>query len=699
MLNLSTKLVLNEATINSPNLCDKFEKKDLDAIGNWCFDGYDRDVWSRRRWHKRTEAAMDLAMQISKDKSFPWPGCANVAFPLVTIAALQFHARAYPAIVNGSKVVNCRVVGPDPDGKEAARADRISTHMSWQLLEEDEDWEEQQDRALINVPVVGTAFKKTYYNASCKHNESDLVLAKDLVFDYWAKSTETCPRKTHVIPLFRNDIYERVKRGTFRDVLDETWYTQDAQPRKDERTANEDIRKGQTAPQTDDTTPFTGLEQHCSLDLDGDGYAEPYIITFEESSHQVLRIVTRFDREADIERNDAKEIIQIKAVEYFTKIPFIPNPDGGIMDIGFGVLLGPLNEATNSIVNQLIDAGTMATTAGGFLGRGAKIRGGVYTFSPFGWNRVDSTGDDLSKSIFPLPVREPSAVLFQLLSLLIDYTNRVSGSTDTLVGENPGQNTPAETMRTMVKQGEKIYSAIYKRIWRSMKQEFKKWFILNAIHLPAKQSFGVDGAFAMREDYLGDPSKVIPVADPNVSSDEQKFVRAQLIADRAGGVPGYDREVAERRFLDAAKIEGTDQLYPGVKKTGPLGNPKIQVEQMKMQAKQSQLEWDKKVFAAEMQSEVAMNQAKITELMAKAAMELEQAGGVKEGHKIAMFEAAIGAMKQHNDNLNQRIELMIKGMDNEQRAADQGASGVPSVAGASGNSGAPAMGAPQAGGA
>jgi hypothetical protein len=245
----------------------------------------------------------------------------------------------------------------------------------------------------------------------------------------------------------------------------------------------------------------------------------------------------------------------------------------------------------------------------------------------------------------------------------------------------------------MVKQGEKIYSAIYKRIWRSMKQEFKKWFILNAIHLPAKQSFGVDGAFAMREDYLGDPSKVIPVADPNVSSDEQKFVRAQLIADRAGGVPGYDREVAERRFLDAAKIEGTDQLYPGVKKTGPLGNPKIQVEQMKMQAKQSQLEWDKKVFAAEMQSEVAMNQAKITELMAKAAMELEQAGGVKEGHKIAMFEAAIGAMKQHNDNLNQRIELMIKGMDNEQRAADKGASGVPGVANASDNSGASAMGA------
>ncbi len=699
MLNLSKKITLNKTAIESPNLCDRFSDADLEEIGNWVWDGYNRDQQTRAPWYRRTEAAMDLALQIQKDKSFPWPGCANVAFPLVTIAALQFHARAYPAIISGSKVVKCRVIGPDPQGMEAARADRISTHMSWQLLEQDEDWEEQQDRALINVPVVGTAFKKTYYNASCQHNDSDLVLAKDLVLDYWAKSVETCPRKTHMIPLYRNDIYERVKRGTFRDVLNDDWYKVEAAPTKTPQQIEQANRAGLVEPEPDSTTPFTGLEQHCSLDLDQDGYAEPYIITIEEKSRCVLRIVTRFDREADVERNSKNEIVQIRAVEYFTKIPFIPNPDGSLMDIGFGVLLGPLNEATNSIVNQLIDAGTMATTAGGFLGRGAKIRGGVYTFSPFQWNRVDATGDDLHKSIFPLPVREPSNVLFQLLSLLINYTNRISGSSDTLVGENPGQNTPAQTQQSMVEQGQKIYSAIFKRVWRSMKQEFKKWFVLNGIHLPTKQVFGVEGAFALREDYLGDPSTVIPVADPNITSNSDRFNRAKFISERSMMAAGYDKDAVEKHLLAAAEIHDTDKIYVGIQKTGPLPNPKVQVEQMKLQLGQAKLAQDKMEFIAEMQETQRVNTAKITELMAKAAMEVEQAGGVKEGHMIAMFEAQIGALKTHNDALNGRIKLMMEGLQNEREASQQGAGGVPGMANASGDGAASSMGAAQTGGA
>ena len=697
MLTLTNHIKLDLKAIRSPNLCDRFTDADLQAIGNWCHTGYEADRWSRRRWYNRTEAAMDLALQIQKDKSFPWPGCANVAFPLVTIAALQFHARAYPAIINGTDVVRMRVVGPDPTGQERLRADRISTHMSWQLLEQDEDWEEQQDRALINVPVVGTAWKKSYYNAAKRCNESDLVLAKDLVLDYWAKSVEDCPRKTHVIPLFKNDIYERVKRGSFRDVLGDAWYMQEQQPKTNREQQNKDDRAGQNPPPTDSTTPFIGLEQHCSLDLDGDGYAEPYIITFEETTHTVLRIVTRFDRIEDIEYNDKNEIVCIYPMEYFTKIPFIPNPDGGIMDIGFGVLLGPLNEATNSIVNQLIDAGTMATTAGGFLGRGAKIRGGVYTFSPFGWNRVDSTGDDLHKSIYPLPVREPSAVLFQLLSLLINYTNRISGATDTLVGENPGQNTPAETTRTMVEQGQKIYSAIFKRVWRSLKQEFKKLYVLNSIYLPAKQAFGTDGDFAMREDYLGS-NHVVPVADPNITSDAAKFAQARMIREASMQVAGYDRAVVEKHFLKSLQVDGVDQFYVGVEKTGPMPNPKVQVEQMKIEQKRAELEWDKKIFMAEMQETIRMNDATILELSAKAAKELEEAGGVKEGHKIAMFDAAIGAMKNHNEHIRGQIASMIKGIENEQdynvaKARNQGTTGVPGVANPPGNAAAPGMGA------
>ncbi len=214
-------------------------------------------------------------------------------------------------------------------------------------------------------------------------------------------------------------------------------------PLSDKSTLDADRRTGKNAPEGNTNTPFTCLEQHCWLDLDDDGYAEPYVVTIEENSQAVLRIVSRWDREEDVERDSKNRIISINPMEYFTKIPFIPSPDGGIMDIGFGVLLGPLNESVNSAINQMFDSGTLSNTAGGFLGRGAKIRGGVYQFAPFSWNRVDSTGDDLRKNIFPLPVREPSAVMFQLLGMLIDYTNRISGATDMLTGVNPGQNTPA----------------------------------------------------------------------------------------------------------------------------------------------------------------------------------------------------------------------------------------------------------------
>lgn len=700
MLELSTKLVLNVETIKATNLTDRFDSADLAKLGIWISDGYNRDKQSRRAWERRTEAAMDLAMQIQKEKTFPWPGCANIAFPLVTIAVLQFHSRAYPAIINGTEIAKYRVIGPDSTGAKKERADRISTHMSWQCMEEDRAWEEQHDRLLINLPCVGTAFTKSFYSPSKAHNLTELVLAKDLVLDYWAKSVETCPRKTHIVPLFRNDIHERIMRGTFRDVCEETWYKQPATPTTGVQQLNADRRQGLNRPQTDETTPFTGLEQHVELDLDQDGYAEPYIITIEESSRCVLRIVTGFDREDDIERVQSGtykgQIIKIHSLQYFTKYSFIPSPDGGIYDTGFGILLGPLNESTNSLINQLLDGGTMSTTAGGFLGRGAKIRGGVYTFSPFGWQRVDSTGDDLRKSIFPLPVREPSAVLFQLLVLLIGYVNRVSGSTDIMVGESPGQNQPAETSRIVAEQGQKIYSAIFKRVWRSMKEEFKKLYVLNGIHLPIRSYFG-ESKEALREDYLANPDDIAPSADPNITSDSAAMQQMGAVAQRAASVGGYDPEEVERRLLKTLKVSGIDQIYPGLKKMPPPPNPKMAIEQIKMQGKAMQFKLEQAQFAASLMEEQRLNSAKILELQASAYKMMADVTGDEKDREINAINAMVGVMKHHNDVLVSRIGAILDMLETGDKLGDgenddtggegakQGGTGVPSLAGASGN--------------
>ena len=660
MLNLINHLVLDAAAIRSPNLCDRFSDEDLKNIGIECWAGYDRDEQSRATWMKRNEAGMDLALQMQKDKNFPWPGCSNVAFPLVTIAAMQFHARAYPTLVQGNQIVKCEVFADDPDGQLEALATKRAKFMNHQLLFKDKCWEEQEDKAIFNVSIVGTNFKKSYPNSAKACNVSELVLAKDLVLDYWSKSVESSPRKTHKLPTYRNEVYENVMRGKWRDVLEEQWYTATPAPSLSQQRQQQDNRQGVRPPQPDDTTTLMFLEQHCNLDLDDDGYAEPYIITFAEQSKCVVRIVTRFDDEKAIERvavgKDKGKIIQIRAIEYFTKKTFIPSPDGGIYDIGFGVFLGPLNESVNSLVNMLLDCGTMQTTGGGFLGRGAKIRGGVYTHSPFEWKRVDSTGDDLRKSIFPLPIPQPSDVLFQLLNLLIQYSSRISGTTELSVGENIGQNTPAQTAQTMEANGQKIYTAIFKRLWRSSKEEFCKLYCLNAMSADERT----------RALFAGDPDEIAPVADPNVTTDSQRLQTAVALKQAAATSPGYDRDEVERRFLVALRVDNIEKVFTGTKGAPPPEDPKVTLEKLKQagaaQIQQADLAWEQQKFVIELQEERELTGAKILELQAKAQNEAANAQTEQAYAQVAIVNAEIGRLKVQNEGLNKRIEHMLSHM-------------------------------------
>lgn len=688
ILQLSSRLSVNRDLTQSPNICERFTEDDLRNIGGHVKTGYDRDIASRALWQKRTESAMDLAMQIQKQKNFPWPDCSNVVFPLVTLAALQFSARSYSNIIQGPDVVRYRVVGEDQNGELAQRAARIAKHMSWQVLEQDTSWEEEHDRLLINLCIVGSTFIKTYFSPSLGHNVSELVMAKDFVLDYNAKSVEQCARKTHVLELYPNDVYERVQNGTFSDVLTSDWFNNrgTAVPPSQQ---GHDRRTGQNPPQRDEDTPFRFLEQHRFLDLDHDGYAEPYIVTVEEDSGKTVRIVSRWQDESSIERKGVfnKKIIRIHPNEHFTKYSFIPAPDGGIYDIGFGVLLGPLNESVNSAINQLLDAGTMSNSAGGFLGRGAKIRGGNYTMAPWEWKRVDSTGDDLRKSLVPLQVREPSAVLFNLLSLLINYTDRVAGTTDPMVGVNPGQNTPAETSRNMIEQGMQVYSVIFKRVWRSMKEEFKKLHQLNAIYLQDKSRYGTGGDVILREDYKSNPDHVIPVADPNVTSVAQRMQQAMALRQAAYTAPGYNIAEVERFYLRSLRIEGIERFYPGPDKVPPLPNPKMQIEQARLQEKMVKHKIEQWKFALELQEQKRLNTAQIAKLEAEVLSLMHSADADRAAAALDRFNSLIQAQKAYNDSLDSRAKLLIEAMQNEQSDRGDQPGGAGKLEGPQGNQG------------
>ena len=666
MNELETKLKLVDVT-GCPNIADLLSERDLKKIGLDTVQEFEADLLSRSAWEKRTEESMKLALQVAEAKSFPWPGASNVKFPLITIAALQYHARAYPVLINGDTPVRCRVIGDDPTGEKERRAERVENHMSYQVLEEDEDWEEDTDRVLITQPIVGCAFKKTYFHPVLKRNESDYILARDLVVNYWTKSLEYAPRITHVQYMSKNDIYERVARGLFCEMSD----VRPQAPIPTGLKAAQNKAQGMEAPQSiDSSTPYEILEQHKNIDFDQDGYAEPYIVWVRRDTKQVLRIVARFFNNS-VETNKDGKVLKIKAEQYFTKFPFIPSPDGGFYDLGFGSLLGPLNQSIDTIINQLVDAGTMANTAGGFLSRGIKIRGGNTNFAPLEWKHVDTTGDDLRKGIVPLPVREPSQVLFTLLGMLINYGERIGGSVDILVGQNPGQNTAAETTRTMAEQGMKIFTGIFKRTYRSLKEEYRKLYRLNQLYLDDDVDFQSDkGEFNISaSDYDGPVSDVRPSADPNIVSDTQKMAQAQAMLQLATSTPGVNIREAQVLYAKAWKVADLEKLLPdpkGPNAIPPKPDPKMQIEQMKAQLKQADMQMQMKLGVMKLMKDAELNQAKIHKLEAEAILALEEAGGVSKGHDIAMLNAEIAMSKAKQDGIVSSIETIMKlteGMD------------------------------------
>ena len=667
-MELTTTLKINKI-VKSSNIAELLTEKELADIGITVCQDFDTDLSSRDEWEKRNEDAMKLALQVKETKSFPWQGASNVKFPLITIAALQYHARAYPTLLGGDTPIKCKVAGEDTDGTLTARATRIENHMSYQVLEEDEDWESEMDKVLITQPILGCSFKKTFFDPIKNRVDSDYIIPKDLVVNYWAKSLSSAPRVTHVLYMSKNDVYERVVRGLWVEMS--------------EKQSGEHLQSGllhvqeksqglQTPPSTDSSTPYEILEQHRFFDFDGDGYEEPYIVFVRRDTKQVLRIVARFFPDG-IKKNSGGDIISIKAEQYFTKFPFIPSPDGGFYDLGFGVLLGPLNESINTLINQLIDSGTMANTAGGFLSRGIKLRGGNYSFAPLEWKHVESTGDDLRKGIMPLPVREPSNVLFTLLNLLINYGERIGISVDILTGQNPGQNTPAETSRTMAEQGMKIFSGIFKRTYRAMRDDFRLQYRLNQLYITETQYFtdarDANGTI-LATDYIGNSSAIRPTADPHIISDSQRIMQAEALRNAAMTAPGFDMYQVNKRYLQALKIPALEQVLPDPK--GPNAIPsgpseKVQIEQMKQEGKMQEIQMNIKLEIMRLTEEANLNQAKIQQLQAQAALLLEQAKDVTNTSEMEVVKATLTAAKQQHEIHKHHIDSMIKMSENLQK--------------------------------
>lgn len=566
--------------LSDTNIAENLDEDKLKKIGADAAKGYDLDKQSRIDWEKHIDEWTKLAKQAIEPKTFPWPNASNVKYPLLSTASMQFAARAYPSLVPSSgKVVNARPVGKDPKGEKTDIAEAVSTYMSWQLLEEMSGWEEDMDKLLIMLPVVGTMFKKTYWDSLTETNCSHLVLPKNLVVNYWTKNLRDAERISEIIEMSPRKVKERQQSGMWLDIS----------------LGSAPAPQGQAnMPNTvDETTPYTIIEQHTFLDLDDDEYKEPYIVTFHLESHKVLRIVARFDH-TTIKLNEKGKISRIEPIQFYTKFGFIPNPDGSFYDIGFGVLLGPINESVNTLINQLVDAGSLNNLQSGFIGKGLRLRMGETRFKPGEWKAVNSTGGDLKQQIIPMPSKEPSTTLFQLMGSLITSGKELASVAEIFTGKMPGQNTPATTTMATVEQGMKVFTAVYKRIYRSLGEEFKKLARLNSIYLNPQTYVDIAGMEINPEDFLEESHKIIPGADPSAISQTEKLLKAQgLMELLPTGV--LDPVKVITRILDAQEQPNWQELIKQeIAQSGqmppPPPDPKVMEIQMKSQAEQQKIQ-------------------------------------------------------------------------------------------------------------
>jgi chaperonin GroES len=647
--NLNIDTILEEV-----NLAERLDEDTLNKIGGEVSDGYDLDCRSRAEWEQNIDQWYELAMQHKQAKSYPWPNAANVKYPLITTAALQFSARSYAALLPGTNIVRGRVIGYDTTGEKTERALRIGKHMSYQLLEEMNDWEEEMDRMLFSLPIVGCMFKKTYFDGIKGHNVSEIVYPKELVVNYWAKTLEDAERITHVLRMSENDIYERISGGLYLDIEPEKNIS------KFKETVTDNVT-GQKRPEEDSTLPFLILEQHCYLDLDGDGYKEPYLVTVDGNSRKVLRIVARFD-EDNIVYNSKGEMQCIKPTSYFTKFSFIPSPDGGFYDIGFGVLLGPINETINTLINQLLDSGTLSNMQAGFIGRGIRVKGGAKNFVPGEWKVVNTSGDDLRKGLVPLPVRDPSQVLFSLLGMMIESGERLSSVTEVMTGEIPGQNTKATVAMAAIEQGMKVFSSIYKRIHRSLSSEYRKLFTLNSIYLPEQAYFAILDVGQERassiglSDYRDEGVDVVPTSDPNVATEQQKLAKMQALFEVMQLGTINPQEVT-RRYLEATEQPNVEQLMDI-----PERGPSPDEIQMQLEQQKAQIEAQQKWAEIEIKKMAAQAQAQLD--LAKAQKESTPAQIEDKSVETVMKQQDLD-IKKYGLDLNAQTELEKKRLDQE----------------------------------
>lgn len=655
--------------IDNQNIARDLPRDKLDEIGNLVVTEFNIDDESRREWLDDANKALDFATQKAQPKQYPWPDSSNIIFPLITSAAQQFNARSYPAIIQNRNVVKGVIWGDDkgtaatkdgteggaplldaqgqvvwkiPPGDKKARAQKIGEHMSWQLIDQMTEWEPQTDDLLMQLPIVGGVVRKTYRDVREDKSCSVKVEIKNLAWNFHAPSFEKAPRHTEIQEFYPHEIEEFERDDeTFLPIM---YGPGDASGDGEQPTGDAG----------DSSAAHEFLEQHRRYDLDNDGYPEPLIITVHRRSARVVRIVARYEEEGIETKNDG-EIKRIKPIDSYTLYRFLPNPKGGSYPVGFGHLLKPLNEAVNTTINQMFDAGHLQIAGGGFIGTGLSIPSGPSNFAIGEYKPVQNKGMSIRDSVFPIPWPGPSAALFQLLGFLVSSAKEIAAIQDILTGDAALANTPPTTMLALVEQGMKVYTAIHKRVFRALKSELDKLYRLNRIYLQEDERYRVGDTWltVTPEDYrLG--GGVEPIADPTMITDMQRLGRANVIYETGKSNPLVNPLESTRRLFEAANIDRINDLLPD-KMPPPkptLDDAKIQQITANAQAAGAKQALDQ----AALQSKIGLERSQALQAYTQAELNFQKSRSTMSEAQTAWMDNQLAVMRLHIEAMNTAVK-------------------------------------------
>jgi hypothetical protein len=528
------------------DLSETLEEDELADIASDVIENFEADKDSRGDWESMFERGFDLLGLKLEPGTEPFEGACTAVHPLLIESAVKFQSKASGELFPTSGPVKARIFGASTPDKEL-QANRVQNFMNYQLTEQMPEYFDEFERMLFHLPLIGSAFKKLYYDATTKRPHSEFIPIDQFYISYYATDLANADRYTHVIYRSPVEIARDIRAGVYQEVDLPTPSSTNTMP----FTEKMDTILG-LSPSSDNDPQYILLEQHCYLTMGDEEEALPYIVTVEQQSRQVL----------SIRRNYKQDDVNKEKVSHFVHYRFVPG--FGFYGLGLIHFLGNLTMSATAAMRSLIDAGQFANLPGGFKAKGVRMVGDNEPIAPGEFKEVEATGVDLSKAIVPLPYKEPSSTLFQMLNFVATAGQKFADSTEQVISDAASYG-PVGTTMALLEASSKFFTAIHKRLHKSQKDEFKILARIDYDYLPEEYPYDVpyEDRSIFRKDFDGRVD-IIPVSDPNIPSNAHRMMMANMALQMAQQSPPgmFNLEALNRTILNAANMPNVEEILP-----------------------------------------------------------------------------------------------------------------------------------------